>query len=163
MLQKIQIKIRKIKINDKNWIKEVFNKRWGGDFIVTIGKIHRSEELEGFIAEVDNRKVGLITFKIIKRQMEIVSLDSFLGGKGVATVLLNRALNFAKRKKIKRIWLITTNDNLSALGFWQKKGFNLARLYSNALEISRKLKPGIPIIGGNGIPLKDEIELVMKI
>lgn len=159
----VNIKLRQIKPADITWIKKIFNKHWNGDFIITKGKIHRPEELEGFIAEINNKKSGLITLKIARQEIEIVSLNSFPKEKGIGTVLLNRALNFAKRKKIKRIWLITTNDNLSALGFWQKKGFNLVRVYPNALEISRKLKPGIPLIGENGIPLRDEIELEMRL
>jgi hypothetical protein len=57
------------------------------------------------------------------------------------------------------MWLITTNDNMAALRFWQKRGFMLVAVYTNALEQSRKLKPEIPLIGLDGIPLRDEIEL----
>lgn len=163
---KLSIEIRKIEIDDRSWIKDVFNKRWGGDFIVSRGKIHKPEELNGFIAQVNNKKkinnnkkIGLITFKVINQEMEIISLDSFLERKGVGTTLLNRAIDFAKKKRIKRIWFITTNDNLLALKFYQRRGFNLARIYPNAMETSRKLKPEIPLIGENGIPLRDEIEL----
>jgi len=145
------------------WIKDVFTRRWGGKFIVSRGKIHRPEELEGLIEEVDNKKKGLATFKIINKEMEIVSLDSFLEKKGIGTKLVKKIINLAKRKKLKRIWLITTNDNLKALGFWQKNGFSLVKVYPNALEISRKLKPDIPLIGAGEIPLRDEIELEMKL
>jgi len=34
-------------------------------------------------------------------------------------------------------------------------------LNRNALEVSRKLKPEIPQIGYDGIPLRDEVELEM--
>jgi hypothetical protein len=55
--------------------------------------------------------------------------------------------------------LITTNDNLHALGFYQKRGFRLVAVHSNALAASRKIKPSIPDFGMHGIPLRDEIEL----
>jgi hypothetical protein len=55
--------------------------------------------------------------------------------------------------------LITTNDNVAALRFYQKRGFTLAALHKNALEQSRRLKPQIPLLGLDGIPLRDEIEL----
>lgn len=141
------------------WIKGVFKKRWGGSFIVSRGDIHRPEELDGFITEVDDKKVGLITYKVGNEEMEIISLDSFLRKRGVGTALLNKAVDFAKKKRLKRIWLITTNDNLLALGFYQKRGFKLARIYPNAMEVTRRLKLGIPLIGNYGIPLRDEIEL----
>lgn len=58
-----------------------------------------------------------------------------------------------------RLWLITTNDNLAAIGYYQKRGFSLVAVHRNALEEARKIKPTIPLIGIDGIPLRDEIEL----
>ena len=58
----------------------------------------------------------------------------------------------------KRVWLITTNDNLDAIRFYQRRGFMISAIYKNALEFSRKLKPSIPTIGRYGIYMRDEIE-----
>ena len=158
----MEIRLRKIESSDVGWIKDVFTRRWGGEFIVSRGKIHRPEELEGFIGEVGDKKKGLVTFKIINKEMEIVSLDSFLERKGIGTKLVEKIINSAKRKKLRRIWLVTTNDNINALRFWQERGFTIKAVYSNAISVSRKLKPGIPHIGNYGIPIKDEIELELK-
>lgn len=160
----MEIKIRKIKLNDLNWVKDIFVKRWGADFVVSRGKIHRPENLEGFIAEVKDKKVGLITFRVRNKELEIVSLDSFLERKGIGTALVRKVKRFANTKNLKRIWLITTNDNLDALRFWQKRGFFISKAYPSAIDkVSRKLKPQIPKIGAFGIPIRDEIELEMKI
>ncbi|MBK9123270.1 MAG: GNAT family N-acetyltransferase, partial [Chloroflexi bacterium] len=64
---------------------------------------------------------------------------------------------------IHRLWLITTNDNLDALRFYQKRGWHLVAVHRDALNESRRLKPQIPIIGMDGIPLRDEIELEMTL
>ncbi len=162
-IRNIKIKIREIKLGDYEWIKKLFKRRWGGEFIVTRGKIHKINELKGYIAEVDKKRVGLITYKIRGKELEIVSLDSILQGKGIGTRLIKKVISLAKKKKLTRIWLITTNDNLKALGFWQRRKFVLVKVYPNALKISRKLKPNIPLIGAEGIPLRDEIELEMKL
>ena len=61
------------------------------------------------------------------------------------------------------LFLITTNDNLNALGFYQKRGFEIVTIYRGAVNESRKRKPGIPLIGYNSIPLRDEIELEMSL
>lgn len=159
----MEIRVIKIKSNDTSWIKDVFARRWGGEFIVSRGKIHKPEELEGFIGEIGDKKKGVITFKIIDEEMEIVSLDSFLKKKGIGTKLVEKTINLAKRKKLKRIWLVTTNDNVDALRFWQERGFTIKAVHPNAISVSRKLKPGIPHIGNYGIPIKDEIELELKI
>ncbi len=63
----------------------------------------------------------------------------------------------------RRLWLITTNDNLHALRFYQKRGFRLVAVYPNALEESRRLKPEIPLVGLDGIPLRDELELELAL
>jgi len=152
-----------MKSSDIDWIKDVFVQRWGSDFIVSRGKIHRPKELDGFILLIDNKKKGLITFRVANREIEIVSLDSFLERKGIGTALLDKVLDFAKRKRLKRVCCITTNDNLDALRFYQKRGFNLVKVYPNALKVSRKLKPGIPLVGNYGIPIRDEIELEIKL
>ncbi|NLJ25121.1 MAG: GNAT family N-acetyltransferase, partial [Firmicutes bacterium] len=65
----------------------------------------------------------------------------------------------AADKGCKRVWVITTNDNVAAIRFYQLRGFSLVALYRNALEEARKLKPEIPLIGIDGIPVRDEVEL----
>jgi N-acetylglutamate synthase-like GNAT family acetyltransferase len=157
----MKIKIRKIKPVNLSWIKTVFNRHWGGDFIVSRGKIHKPETLNGFIAEAGSKKVGLITFKIIGQELEITSINSFIKKKGIGTTLVKRVRDLAKKEKVKRLWLVTTNDNLDGLRFYQKRGFILKRIYPNSVAAYRKLKP-IPLIGNNGIPLRDEIELESK-
>ena len=91
--------------------------------------------------------------------MEILSLDSLHEYKGIGTLLLNAAIGKARDSGLERIMLITTNDNLPALRFYQKRGFDLVQIRRNALEQARKIKPEIPLIGMDGIPIKHEIEL----
>jgi ribosomal protein S18 acetylase RimI-like enzyme len=79
------------------------------------------------------KPVGLLTYKIRGPDCEIVTLDSTAEGKGIGTSLIEAAKERAKAKRCKRLWLITTNDNLNALGFYQKRGFHLVALYPNAL------------------------------
>ena len=105
--------------------------------------------------------VGLLTYDLVGEQCEITLMPSMREGIGVGTTLIDAARNTAVSWGCARLWLVTTNDNLHALGFYQKRGFTLAAVYPNALANSRELKPGIPMVGMNGIPLRDEIELEM--
>jgi N-acetylglutamate synthase-like GNAT family acetyltransferase len=157
------IKIRAIRPTDTAWIRELFIQKWAGDLMIIRGKAYQLEELSGYIAELSNKKVGLITFRVTGQKLEITSLNSLLEKKGVGSTLVNKVLNFAKTRRLKSIRLITTNDNLNAIGFWQKRGFKLLRIYPDSLEMARKLKPALPFVGENGIPLRDEIELEMKL
>ena len=106
-------------------------------------------------------RVGLITYHIEQESCEIVTLNSVQGSMGVGTALIDVVRYVARYSGCRRLWLVTTNDNLNALRFYQKRGFVLVAVHRNALEVSRKLKPEIPLVGMDGIPLRDEIELEM--
>lgn len=147
--------------NDIPYIRDVFVSRWDADFVVSRGKKHIPEDLDGFIAMIDGKNVGLVTYKIIKDEMEITSIDSFQERSGVGTALIHQAITTAKNHGVHRLVIVTTNDNLDALRFYQRRGFSLVKVYPNALEESRKIKSSIPLIGEHGIPLRDEIELEM--
>ena len=76
---------------------------------------------------------------------------------------MNAVMEEARNRNCKRVFLITTNDNLNALGFYQKRGFEMVRINRGAVNESRKIKPSIPLVGMNNIPLRDEIELEMRL
>jgi ribosomal protein S18 acetylase RimI-like enzyme len=77
----------------------------------------------------------------------------------VGTALINAVIEAARRQGCTRVWLITTNDNLHALRFYQKRDFVLVAVHANAVARARQIKPEIPLIGRDGIPIRDEIEL----
>jgi ribosomal protein S18 acetylase RimI-like enzyme len=142
-------------------MKKIWTEHWGGDLMIVHGKIFRLNHLDGFIAEKAGEKQGLITFQIGDNEMEITSLNSFVENRGIGTSLVHRAIDLARNKLIRRIKLTTTNSNINALRFWQKREFHLFQIYPGAVEAARKQKPGIPLTDNNGIPIRDEIELEM--
>ncbi len=148
---------------DKNWIRKCILENWGADKVVSRGRIYYPENLPGFIAVQNNKYLGLITYKIRKTSCEIITLNSFKERKGVGISLVNAVKREAKKARCKKIFLITTNDNIDALRFWQKRGFVLKNLYPNTIEFSRKLKPEIPLLGNYEIPIRDEIELELEL
>ena len=152
--------IRRLTQSDLPRLRDFWTEQWGSDFMVAHNDIIRYDEVEGFIYE---DWAGVITFMIRGEECEITSLDSMSEGKGVGIALVGEVLQEAKEKKCRRVFLITTNDNLHALGFYQRRGFELAAIHRGALNESRKIKPSIPLIGVNNIPLRDEIELEILI
>jgi N-acetylglutamate synthase-like GNAT family acetyltransferase len=154
------MKIKEIdKKKDLTWIKEIFKKEWSADFVVSKGKKHYPQDLLGIIAEENGKKIGLLTYEIINDEIELVSLNSFKENHGVGSILVKYLTVIAKNKGCRRIFVLTDNSNLRALGFYQKRGFVLKKIYPNSFDDLRKLKPQIPKISENGIPLRDEIEL----
>ncbi len=127
------------------------------------GRVFDPSELEGFAAVADEKVVGLVTFRVERDECEVVTINSLRERTGIGSSLLNAVKDAAIKARCKRLWLISTNDNLSALRFYQKWGLHIAAVYPNALERSRRLKPEIPMLGKEGIPLRDEIELEMAL
>lgn len=144
-------------------LRKFWKDQWDGEFVVAHGTIFRPENVSGFIALDDNTWIGLVTYTFLETDCEIVSLDSLRENEGIGTALIEKVIEEAKVNQCLRVHLTTTNANLRALGFYQKRGFHLAVLRLNAVEEARGLKPGIPLIGENHIPLRDEIELEMML
>ena len=151
--------IRPADKTDRNWVAHFLDEHWGSTRVVSRGQVYLAHLLPGFIAEQDDERIGLVTYRIDEGECEIVTINSLRSGEGVGTALIEATKAVAEEEDCKRIWLITTNDNMEALRFYQKRDFHLVAVYPNALDESRKIKPEIPLYGKDGIPLRDEIEL----
>ena len=158
-----QFFIRPLITSDIGWVDKRLAERWGSSLIVTRGRIHQAAELPGFAAMQRDTQpeepIGLVTYHVESEHCEIVSLDSFLPGLEIGSALLDATVQAGFAAGCRRIWLITTNYNMAALRFYQRRGFRLSALYPGAIAVSRKLKPQISLIGMDGIPIRDEIEL----
>ena len=157
------IGIHPLSQSDHDWVARRTAENWGAEIVVAHGTVFRPADLPGFYAEAAGEKLGLLTYHIDGESCEIVSIEAWQEGLGIGTVLIEAARHAAIQAGCHRLWLITTNDNTNALRFYQKRGFSIAAIHINALEYSRKLKPEIPELGNDGIPIRDEIELEMKI
>ena len=145
--------------DNKETAKQLFIKKWGGEFMVSRGQIHNFNDLDGFVAIENDKIAGVLTFKKSNNEIEMISLDSLKENAGIGTALLNTIIDFAKYNSIKRLWLITTNDNLNALRFYQKRNWTITAIHKDAILASRKIKSTIPLTGYYDIPLRHEIEL----
>lgn len=155
----MEIKVRQITSDDRPWVENILASSWGTSQIVTRGILHDAITYPGLIAISKNAKVGLLIFQMKNDECEIISLNSLVENSGIGSALLESAEELASRRGCKAIWLITTNDNLRALTFYQRRGYALVAVHFDAIEVSRQLKPSIPMIGENDIPICDEIEL----
>ena len=159
----MEIQIRPIKQEDQAWITRKLTENWGAPLIVSRGKNYDASKLPGFVALFNDTQVGLVTYRIEDQECELVSLDSWQENIGVGTSLVETVKVEALKAGCSRLWLVTTNDNLHALKFYQKRGFHLIAVHPNAIAESREIKPAIPEIGMHGIPLRDEVELQIRL
>ena len=125
--------------------------------------LHDAGALPGFVAIRNGERAGLATYRLDGPDCEMVTLNSIIEGVGVGSALASAVERVAREAGCVRLWLITTNDNLAAIRWYQKRGFTIARVHRDALIESRRLKPSIPLLGMGGVPLRDEIELEMKL
>ena len=158
-----EVRIRPVASADQSWIRPWLREHWGGETMVVREKVYEPADLSGFVAERVGEPVGLVTHRVDGSECEVMSLDSLLPNQGIGTALLARVVEAARAAGCRRLSLVTTNDNLNALRFYQKRGFRLAALRPGAVELGRRLKPEIPLVGEHGIPLRDELELELRL
>jgi ribosomal protein S18 acetylase RimI-like enzyme len=140
-----------------------WTERYGGPVIVSRGVCHDARKLPGFVAVDGDLVLGALTLHEAGDQIEVVTLDSYAEDRGAGTALLSSLVNFAKARGVRRLWLITTNDNIRAIRFYQKRGWNLGAVHFDAITEARKLKPEIPLTGDDGIPIRHELEFELVI
>ena len=157
------VKLRRIAQSNRQEIDAFIVQRWYSLTMVVHGECVDLGAADGFAAYEAGELVGLVTFRVAAGAMEILSLDSVREGRGIGGALLDAAVAEARRAGCERVWLITTNDNLAALRFYQRRDFDMVALHRNALDASRRIKPEIPFICENGIPLRHEIELELPL
>jgi len=155
--------VRPLGAADRPWLEELVPELWGAPIVVGRGRVHRVAELPGFVALEGDARVGLVTYLVEGEACELVTINSLREGAGIGTRLVEAVVDTAREAGCRRVWLITTNDNLRMLRFAQRRGFSLVAVYPNALEESRKLKPEIPSAGMHRIPLRDELELELRL
>ena len=126
----------------------------------TRGRLVDVLELPGFIAENDGIWIGYLSYENRVGNIEVIALEALVKGQGVGSALLARCVQAALAEDARRVWLLTSNDNTAALRFYQWRGFALVAVHRDAITRAREtLKPEIPLVGMDAIPLRDEIEL----
>lgn len=151
--------IRSVSPRDRTWVQKKTREEWGDEFVVVHGELFYPADLPGFVVESAGEGIGLLTYHLNQQECEVITLNSWLPGQGVGSSLLDEVRSVARKAGSRRLFLVTTNNNWYALRFYQKRGFHICAVRINALESSRKLKPGIPPVDESGIPIRDEIEL----
>lgn len=153
------ITIRLTTPNDAEFVANLMEKHWGGEPLVIRAKNYYPSKLDGMIASNSEEVIGFLFYEIQGTTLEIIVFEVFDKFQGIGTQLLERLKLIAKEKGCNRIYLMTNNDNLDALRFYQRRGFHICGIHLDSVKESRKMKHGIPMTDEYGIPLRDEIDL----
>jgi ribosomal protein S18 acetylase RimI-like enzyme len=159
----VTFEVRPAREEDRDWIRDLIEERWAGEFVVGHGVVSQPAELDGFVAMEGANVVGLATYRIEGDACEIVTIDALVEGRGVGSTLIEAVHERAHRAGCARLWLVTTNDNERAQAFYDKLGFRVVAVREGAVDEARKLKPSIPLIGPGGVPITDELEFERRL
>ena len=159
------VQIRAREPRDDAIVERLLLDSWADTMVVSRGLLQDARLLPGFIAVDGGTPVGLVTYRVHEGasptgslELEVVTIDAVVGRRGIGSALLQAAFAQAAHEHCRRVWLITTNDNVAAQGFYARNGMRLAAVHADALDRYRELKPTIPSHADNGVPTRDEWE-----
>lgn len=139
-------------------VNRILKEEWHCPPSVALGRSIDTLDLPGFVSLSDGVINGVVTYHIRQSECEIVTLNSFEENKGIGMALVNAVLAAARAQGCRRLWLITSNDDIGAIRFYQLKGFDWVAFHRDAMDVSRTIKPAIPKLGMHGIPIRHELE-----
>ena len=152
------ITVRPLCEDDRAWQAASLVRVWGETRMARKGALLDAATLDGFVAVDGTDPVGLLTYAVRDHELEVVTLHAERTGIGAGRALMDAARAEAERLGVRRMWLITTNDNARAFRFYQRWGMDLAALHRDGVTRARALKPSIPATGDGGVPLRHELE-----
>ena len=155
--------VRALDDGDRDWVERLIVERWGAPVVLGRGRSWTPVDLPGFVAFDGDRCVGLVTYELDGEACEIVTIDALEEGRGIGTALLGVVEETASAAGCDCVQLVTTNNNLRALAFYQKRRFRLVALVPGAVDEARKIKASIPEVDARGLPIHDELHLELQL
>ena len=142
----------------RSWVDALLEAEWGGT-VARRGELVDPTRLDGVVALQDGSPVGVITYLAATDGWEIVTLNAIERRRGVGRVLVDAVIERARHAGADTVWLITTNDNLDAIAFYEAMGFEFDMEHAGAVDDARRtLKPSIPTHAPNGLLIRHELE-----
>ena len=134
---------------------------WHADFVVAHGRADPpGRRCLGSSRLMETGSRATLRFGSIETAVSWSRSPSDLASAGIGSLLLERVVAAAREAGCSRLWLTTTNDNVDALRFYQRRGFALSALRTGVVvEARRTVKPDLPATGAYGIPMRDELDL----
>ena len=137
------------------------NSSSGRTRIVAFGEVIDTDQMPALVAVTTEQPAGALAYRLHGDALHIVALatDPMWQRSGVGGHLLAEAELLARRLKLRRLVVSTTNDNLPALHFYQRRGYRLTDLVPDNIIATTKQQ----VAGFAGIPVRDEIRLEKKL
>lgn len=145
------------------WVVERLTTVWGRE-VARRGELVDPSGLPGFVALEADGPVGYVLIDTVGGECEVVVIEALRRRSRIGSRLVDAVCDSARRAGVNAVWLVTTNDNRAAIGFYESRGFELDGVRVGAVDDARRmLKPTIPKIGESGLPMRDEWEFRLRL
>ena len=153
--------VREATDTDRASARELFQRDFGRTKIVAFGEIMDIEQMPALVAIVHTEPSGALAYRLFGDALHVVALatDPMWQRSGVGAYLVAEAELLARRLSLQRVVVATTNDNLPALYFYQRRGFQMSELVRDSITVNTKQQHH----GFAGIPVRDEIRLEKRL
>jgi len=138
-------------------VRDLFRRDFGRTQIIAFGEVMNVDAMPVLVATTYEEVSGALAYRLFGDGLHIVALatDVMWQRSGVGGHLVAEAELLARRLFLARIVVTTTNDNLPALYFYQRRGYRFTALRPGAvLTHTPDVLPGFA-----GIPVRDEVQL----
>lgn len=158
-----QINVRPGAVSEREFVAAALIREFASTQIWSRRRAFEAMELPALVAWSGKERVGVAVYRDEGGETELLALVATEKQGGVGSRLLEAAIAGARERGSQRLFLTTTNDNLDALRFYQRRGMRLVALHAGAMDEARRAKPSIPEIGNYGIAMRDDLELEVRL
>ena len=146
---------------DRAAARELFERDFGRTRVVAFGEVMDVDQMPSLVALMTSEPSGALAYRLFGDALHIVALatDPIWQRSGVGGNLVAEAELLARRLNLMRVIVTTTNDNLPALYFYQRRGYRLTDLVPNSILVHT----GQDTVGFAGIPIRDEVRLEKRL
>lgn len=153
------VTVRQATDADRARVVALFVTDFGRSKFIAFGEEFQAETVPTIVAEMDGDLAGALAYRLQQGMLQIVALatDPEWQRSGVGGQLVDHAERVALEAGATHVAVATTNDNLPALYFYQRRGYRLTEVAVDAIASANE---GATIVGFAGIVIRDEFHLV---
>jgi GNAT superfamily N-acetyltransferase len=146
---------------DRRAVRRLLEEDFGRTKIVAFGEVMDLDAMPALVAIMHADPSGALSYRLLGDALHIVALatDPMWQRSGVGGHLLAEAELLARRLNLTRLVVATTNDNLPALYFYQRRGYRMTDLVPNSVAEHTHQE----VAGFAGIAVRDEIRLEKRL
>jgi len=133
--------VRDLMDGDREWLRDLIESAWGLP-IVTVSGLHYPDSYPGFVVEENGERLGAVTYRFFGGEYELVTLNSVVADHGVGSALLHALRELAQNDN-SPLWLITIDNNATAIRFFEHQGMTLRAKHDRFVDVVRRAKPQI--------------------